>query len=239
MSAPVEIAAEWQDTTRYERWFESSLGRAYAESVNATIAPWVADARPGLVVDVGCGPGITAGSVVPAAASLIELDCSLLMAARAKYRLARERSRVASVVGTCAAIPLRDASADLVLCINCLEFVADRELAFAELRRVLRPGGTAIIGVLNARSLWELTRRLKAPFVSKERTYYKKGRFFGAEELRDSLGAARFELAELRLGVHFPPVGSPLAAFYRACERAMRRVMPARGGVILTRSIAH
>lgn len=237
MSASTEAATEWKDATRYEKWFESHLGRAYGESVNAIVRPWVEAARPTSVLDVGCGPGITAGSVVPVGVRLLELDCNFLMAARAAFRLGAEGRNISSIVGTCSRIPLRAASVDLVLCVNCLEFVKERDRAFAELRRVLRPGGTAIVGVLNAASPWEITRRLKAPFVSEERTYYKRGRFFRAEELEGDLHGAGLEPAELRLGVHFPPI-SARPGVYRVFERVMTRLAPTRGAMILARSIA-
>ena len=44
-------------------------------------------------------------------------------------------------------IPLQDASVDAVLCTQVLEHIADHEKAAAELSRVLRPGGSAVITV--------------------------------------------------------------------------------------------
>jgi ubiquinone/menaquinone biosynthesis C-methylase UbiE len=233
----VELASEWREATPYERWYDSFLGRAYAASVHSAIRPWVEAARPRAVLDVGCGPGITAGSVTRPGISLVELDCNFQMARRAEYRLGAEGRKIAGVVGSCSSIPLRSESVDLVLCVNCLEFTSERDRSFRELRRVLRPGGTAIVGVMNAQSPWELTRRLKAPFLSEKRSYYKRGRFFRAEELRRELEEARFEVAEICVRVHFPPIGSPVSAFYGACERAMTRLAPSRGAVILARSL--
>ena len=233
----VEVAPEWNDATPYEKWFDSFLGLAYATSVNSAIRPWVEAAKPGIVLDVGCGPGITAGSVTPPGAQLLELDCNFLMARRALLRLGAAGRRIASVVGNCSRIPLRAGSVDLVLCVNCLEFASERSRAFQELARVLRPGGTAVVGVMNAESPWEITRRLKAPFLSEKRTYYKRGRFFRVDELRSALADARFDVAEVCLRVHFPPVSSPISAFYGACTRAMIRLAPRRGAVILARAV--
>ena len=237
-SAPsVEVAPEWREATPYETWFASSLGRAYAASVHSAIRPWIELASPRTVLDVGCGPGITAEAVTPPTVSLIELDCNFDMARRAERRLGAAGRKIAGAVGNCARIPLRSESVDVVLCVNCLEFVSERERAFRELRRVLRPGGTAIVGVMNAASPWELTRRLKAPFLSEKRTYYKRGRFFRLEELRRDLDEAGLTVAESCLRVHFPPIGSPVSAFYGVCEKAMTRLAPSRGAVILARAV--
>jgi SAM-dependent methyltransferase len=160
------------------------------------------------------------------------------MARRALHRLGSEGRAVASVVGASEAIPLKSGSVDLVLCVNCLEFVGDRASAFREVRRVLGKGGTAIVGVMNVQSPWELTRRLKAPFVSASRSYYRRGRFFSSPELRARLESAGLEPVEEAFAVHFPPVRSPLESFYGAFESTLGRWFPARGAVILTRSVA-
>jgi len=231
-------AAEWQDTASYEQWFETSLGRAYAASVSSTVRPWIEKVEPGLVVDVGCGPGITAASVLPSRTRLVELDCTFAMARRAYARLGAEGRDVRSVVGACSEIPLASGVADLILCVNCLEFVEDRQAAFRELGRVLAKGGTAVVGVLNVESPWELTRRIRAPFMRDNGTYYRNARFFRARELREDLEGAGFDVREVVFAVHFPPFRSPVSSFYRACERSLGRWMPGRGAMILARAVA-
>jgi SAM-dependent methyltransferase len=59
-------------------------------------------------------------------------------------------ARAADVVGSLEDIPVPDASFDSVICTQVLEHVARPDLALAEIRRILRPGG----------SLW-----LTVPFV--------------------------------------------------------------------------
>jgi SAM-dependent methyltransferase len=49
------------------------------------------------------------------------------------------------VVGVIEHLPLEDESVDLVWCRDMLEHVADLPRAFSELRRVLRPGGRAMV----------------------------------------------------------------------------------------------
>jgi len=44
-------------------------------------------------------------------------------------------------------LPFDDESFDLVLCIQSFQYVADPEAAIAEFRRVLRPGGAALVGL--------------------------------------------------------------------------------------------
>ena len=51
----------------------------------------------------------------------------------------------ADLHGSVDAIPVEDASFDLVLCLQVLEHVPDPPAAVRELRRVLRPGGRALV----------------------------------------------------------------------------------------------
>lgn len=58
--------------------------------------------------------------------------------------------------GDIRALPLADASVDLLLATDVIEHVDDDKRAVAEIRRVLRPGGTALITVPAFPSLWGL-----------------------------------------------------------------------------------
>jgi len=58
--------------------------------------------------------------------------------------------------GDIRALPLADASVDLLLATDVIEHVAEDEQAVAEICRVLRPGGTALITVPAFSSLWGL-----------------------------------------------------------------------------------
>jgi SAM-dependent methyltransferase len=75
--------------------------------------------------------------------------------------------------GTAQRLPLPDESVDLVWCRDVLSHVADLPRAFAEMRRVLRPGGRAIVYLMlagerleprEAETFFELTRVVGSSF---------------------------------------------------------------------------
>jgi ubiquinone/menaquinone biosynthesis C-methylase UbiE len=55
------------------------------------------------------------------------------------------RMRAADVCGDATALPFADERFDLIMCVHVLEHIPDDHRAMQELRRVLRPGGTALL----------------------------------------------------------------------------------------------
>jgi len=103
--------------------------------IPATIGP------SDIVVDLGCGGGLTydgAGSYVHVG---IDLVTSALQTARARG--------VVVVQGDVAVIPLADQCASVVVAGEILEHVSDVGSVVSEICRVLRPGGTVVIDTLS------------------------------------------------------------------------------------------
>lgn len=92
-------------------------------------------ADAGRVLDVGCGSSRIVGS-----RPMVGLDIAL-----AKLRYAR-RYRNPLVHGSIFALPFKDATFDTVICSEVIEHLPADERLFAELERVLRPGGRLILG---------------------------------------------------------------------------------------------
>ncbi|MEX2290138.1 MAG: methyltransferase domain-containing protein [Mycobacteriales bacterium] len=108
-------------------------------------------ARPGArVLDLGCGPGHLTAELagdVGEQGHVLGLDRqpSMIEAARRRTGRGAGQARRNFVLGSATALPLDDASCDGVVAVQVLEYVPDLEQAVAELCRVLRPGGTAVL----------------------------------------------------------------------------------------------
>jgi SAM-dependent methyltransferase len=106
----------------------------------------VADLRPGeTVLDLGCGGGIdvllSARRVGPAGRAYgLDMTTEMLDLARAHARQAGA-SNAEFLLGQIEAVPLPDASVDVIISNCVINLSADRPAAFAESFRVLRPGG--------------------------------------------------------------------------------------------------
>lgn len=132
----------------YEYTFGRLLRGAY-RAVAADVRRAVAGQPPGVVVDVGAGPGglvIAAAAVLPDA-TFCAVDVDPEMIVRARGRVAREalEHRVEVLVGDVCALPLADGVADLVLSTFSVHHWPDARTGFAEVRRILRPGGRALV----------------------------------------------------------------------------------------------
>ncbi|WP_158887676.1 methyltransferase domain-containing protein [Amycolatopsis anabasis] len=99
--------------------------------------------------DIGFGGGfglaLLLGRVGPA--GLVHgVEVSETMFARATHRFARA-DRLRLHRGSITDLPLDDASVDALITCNTVYFVADLDRACAELARILRPGGRAVVGI--------------------------------------------------------------------------------------------
>jgi ubiquinone/menaquinone biosynthesis C-methylase UbiE len=118
--------------------------------------------RLGRVADVGCGPGILADAVTARHGSWLGMDASAEMVREARRRfghLPGTSVQQASIEH----LPFRDATFDQVICIAVLEYLKTADRALAELARVTRPGGVAVITVPRRRHIDNVTIAATTP----------------------------------------------------------------------------
>ena len=139
---------------------ESALGLGYAPEWLAQLPAEIVDRfvgvgnpfsirkpRPGeRVLDVGCGCGFdsfVASGLVGPEGRVVGLDLSPEMLAFAREALGtRPLPNIEFKDGSVEALPFEDGSFDLVISNGVLNLVPDKNAAFREIHRVLRPGGT-------------------------------------------------------------------------------------------------
>ncbi len=100
------------------------------------------------VLDIACGEGYGAAIIAQGAARVwaVDIDRESVALAKSKYAAS---SNLRFVCGDCAAIPLRDASVDVVISVETIEHITGQRVFLDEVKRVLRPDGVLILSSPN------------------------------------------------------------------------------------------
>lgn len=98
----------------------------------------------GSILDVACGPGVVTAAVAKEAAAVIGLDATEEMLEKARAR-ANDLPHVSFQAGDAEALPFADARFDGVVTRLSLHHFETPANALAEMFRVLKPGGRAVI----------------------------------------------------------------------------------------------
>jgi SAM-dependent methyltransferase len=120
----------------------------------------LAEAKPGeRVLDLGCGAGRFIAALQEAGADPVGVELAEAALERARHNVPGAELHPLAADG---AIPLEDATVDLVWCSEVLEHVPDTAGLLSEVRRVLRTGGRLLVTTpshdLARRVLLALTR---------------------------------------------------------------------------------
>ena len=102
------------------------------------------------ILDVGSGPGLLVADLAAVVGHTghvtgVEISDSMLALARRRIEGGVVADRVTFVKGDAAELPFPDASFDAATSTQVYEYVPDLDRALAELFRVLRPGGRALV----------------------------------------------------------------------------------------------
>jgi SAM-dependent methyltransferase len=156
-------AREAELAARIDRWLAHMTwrpdfadwreGRLWQERRQAdrlrTIARY-GGALPGRrILDLGAGMGGTAVALALAGADPLAFEYNPEYCAIIRLRAARYALDLPVVNGVGERLPLADGSFDLVISWDVVEHVQDPERLIAEISRVLRPGGRALVTVIN------------------------------------------------------------------------------------------
>lgn len=118
-------------------------------------------------LDLGCGSGPYLPLLAGRSDELVAMDFSPAMLEEA--RKACPDIPCTYVEGDAMAPGGEDGSFDLVNCIGVLEYLPRPEDCLAGIRRLLGEGGTAVVSVPNAHSLWRLSERCYGPILRRLR----------------------------------------------------------------------
>ena len=169
-------AGEW-DRLRGELY-----GKHFSDAAMLALLP--ADT---IVADLGCGTGQVVAQLAPFVQKIIGIDNSPAMLKAARKRLA-DQENVDLRRGDLAAVPIDDNTCDAAMLILALTYVADPAAVLAEMARVIKPGGRAVIIDLLPHDREDFRRQLGQTRLG-----------FDAKELEQLLAQAGFNAAQTKI----------------------------------------
>lgn len=131
------VASDWRRLSR-EMLGDFELGPAIMAGLQAS------DEDIGTVVDLGCGPGLLMGHLAGTARRVIGVDNSPRML-EAAAKLLPEGPEISLRIGDLEHLPLRDGEADAAVMSLVLHHLPAPQDGIAEMGRVVRPGGRAVL----------------------------------------------------------------------------------------------
>lgn len=181
---------------RYDAWYDGPVGRVAFSLEVETIKPLLdGAARPWLEVGVGSGRF----------AQKLQVDVGIDPALRPLLLAKRRDLTVIQSVGE--KLPFKDASFGAVLIVVTLCFVKDPVAVLLEAKRVLRPNGALVLGMVFADSQWGEFYKQKA---LAGHPFYLAAQFITRSELKQMLDLVGFRLVAARSTLRQPPSDSTL-----------------------------
>ena len=136
------------------------------ESLDYLDDPALQREPPQRVLNLGCGTGRASIAMQKRwpKAQIVSLDLALPMLRQARGTSARSMGwlsnpfarKPAQVCADARALPLAEASVDVLFSNLCVQWVEDLDALFAGFRRVLKPNGLLLVSTFGPETLWEL-----------------------------------------------------------------------------------
>lgn len=139
------------DTHYTHDLLEPGRSTSWDRGIVAVRASLIATYARGGVLDLCCGTGVFLQDAADAGDWVAGLDFTEHLLLGSRRRLGTEAPSL--VLGDAHATPFKDESFDTVVSFGSLYTVLDLSAVLDEVRRVLRPGGTAVLDLGNVRSL--------------------------------------------------------------------------------------
>jgi len=184
----------WDGSQRFLRLLHNIVP-ARMRYFSTLVDPWAGKT----ILDLGCGGGFMSEALAREGARVIGVDPSAPAIAAAQDHARQENLKIDYSVGSGERIPLDDASADCVVCVDVLEHVENVDAVFDEIRRVLKPGGLLLFDTINRTPLATLVLVHFGETILGllPRGTHDPAKFIRPSEIRAKLRARGFELGPI------------------------------------------
>lgn len=180
-----------------ESWYRLRHWCRFTTELNEVVHGW----GSGKLLNIGCAHG---PDFLPfkGGFELFGVDFSAQMIRLAQKYAAKFNFRVNLVVADALYLPFSDGSFDWAIAVASYHHIqgnTQRQIAFRELRRVLKPGAEVFISVWNRwqPGFWLKGKELWVAWKSKGRPFYRYHYLYSYRELKKALTEAGFEAVNM------------------------------------------
>jgi len=173
----------------YDSWYTTPFG-SYADNLEKrSVFKFIGLNERKDILDVGCCAGIYSIELTRQD-NVLGLDPSMEMLNFAMEKARRERLNIMFVAGTTENLSFKNQSFDIIVSITALCYFSDAKRAVEEMKRVIKPNGKIVIGIINKWSLYAVEKKLVSKFKD---SVYKKARFYSILELKNLFGSIKWD----------------------------------------------
>ena len=178
--------------SEYDNYYLSETGKKIDKIEKQIISFYLSNLLRGNLLELGSGTGHWTSFFCQKGFNVTAIDESEAMI---KIANSKKISNASFLKADAGHLPFPDHSFPVVATITMLEFVEDPAKILDEINRVLKPGGSLIVGCLNKNS--ELGK------IKDKDPVFRNGYFYSIGEVKDML--SRFGDPVINYGVYFSP----------------------------------
>ncbi len=134
----------------YDSWYDTALGKHVDDVETACAFKWIDALKASHFLDVGCGTGNFSRKLTDKGHQVTGIDISNNMLDIARNKVPEASFYEMDVYD----LKFEDNTFDNVISMAAFEFIEYPDKAITELMRVVKPGGTVIIGAIHLDSPW-------------------------------------------------------------------------------------
>jgi ubiquinone/menaquinone biosynthesis C-methylase UbiE len=181
-----------------ESWYRVRHWSRFSKELKKLSLRW----QHGKLLNIGCAHGPDFLPFKEKDFDLYGIDFSTEMIRLAQKYSGKFDFNVNLTVADAVCLPFSNATFDWAIAIATYHHIEDatqRHKAFEELRRVLKPGGEALITVWNRGQsrFWFKGKEIEVPWKSKDTTFYRYYYLFSHTELQRELKKAGFQIIDM------------------------------------------